>query len=212
MAYRKTARTEARKAANRRHLVDTARAIVAEGGFQDLQIATVAGVAGVATGTVYRYFPSKAELGLEVYRRVCDREVEVAGEIARSDAGAAERLEAAARAVAGRAVRGRKIAYALIAEPVHPALDAERLVYRRALAAAFERIVADGIASGEFAPQDPATAGACIVGALMEALVSPLAPDSGALAGAGRPLLDAVAEFCLRSVGYRPEAAAAELP
>jgi len=206
MAYRKTARTEARKAATRRHLVEVARAVVAEGGFQDLQIATVAGIAGVAVGTVYRYFPSKADLGVEVFRRVCDREVEVASEIARAEGSAAERLQAAARAVASRAVAGRKTAYALIAEPVHPAIDAERLVYRRALAGAFEAIVADGITRGEFPEQNAEVAGACVVGALMEALVSPLAPDSDKLAGGVEPLLTALAGFCLAAVAARPAA------
>jgi AcrR family transcriptional regulator len=207
MVYRRTARTEARKAAARRHLIEVARGIVAEGGFQDLQIATVAGIAGVAAGTVYRYFPSKADLGVEVFRRVCDREVEVATEIARADGSAVERLQAAARAVAGRAVRGRKIAYALIAEPVHPALDAERLVYRRALAGAFEAIIADGISAGEFPAQNAEVAGACVVGALMEALVSPLAPDAGALMGGGEPLLAALARFCLGAVCARASTA-----
>lgn len=204
--YRRTLRTEARKAANRRRLLDVARRLVADGGFQVLQIATLAGAAGVATGTVYRYFPSKAELCAELFRRICDREIEVAREVAAIDAPAAERLEGAVKAFAGRAVRGQRTAYALIAEPVDPLVDAERLVYRRALAQVFEQIVADGIAAGEFPPQDAETSAACIVGAVMEALVNPLSPGASALNGNIDELLNRVARFALRAVGAALEA------
>jgi AcrR family transcriptional regulator len=203
VAYRKTPRSEARKAETRRRLVDVARGIVGEGGFQDLQIASVAAAAGVATGTVYRYFPSKADLCIEVFRRVCDREVQVASEIAETNGPPGERLLDAVHAVAARAVRGRKTAYALIAEPVDPAVDAERLVYRRALAGAFQRIIEDGIAGGAFPPQNAEVTAACIVGAVMESLVSPLAPGTGALTDDGRTLLDAVQAFSLRAVGAK---------
>ena len=128
VSYRSTPRTEARKADRRRKLLTVARQIVAEGGFQDVQIAIVADLAEVAHGTVYRYFSSKADLCAEVYRRFCDREIAVAQEVAASVGPAAERLEAVIGTVVGRALRGRKVAYALIAEPVDPLVDAERLV------------------------------------------------------------------------------------
>ena len=201
LAYRKTARTEARKAETRRRLLDVARNLVAEGSFKDIQIASVAATAGVATGTVYRYFPSKTDLCVEVFRSVCDREVQVAQEIAAGGGPAADRLVDCVRAVAGRAIRGRKTAYALIAEPVDPALDAERLVYRRALAKVFEGILRDGIRAGSLPNQDAETAAACIVGAVMESLVNPLAPDARDRINGADTLLDIVARFCLQAVG-----------
>ncbi len=200
MAYRKTARTEARKADIRRRLIDVARQIVAEGGFTAIQISTVAQLAGVATGTVYRYFPSKADLSAEVFHVISQHEIDVAAEISLSGGSAADRLVATIRAVASRAIQGRITAYALIAEPADEAIDTQRLVHKRALARVFERILEDGIAKSEFPQQNVEASAACIVGAVMESLVSPLAPDSTSFDKDGRSLFDAVAGFCLRGI------------
>lgn len=195
MAYRSTPRTEARKADIHRRILDVGRQLVADGGFNAIQIGTVAQLAGVATGTVYRYFPSKAELSAAVFHVVSQHEIDVAADIARSGGGAEERLVAATRAVASRAVQGRITAYALIAEP---AIDTQRLVHKRALARVFESILQDGIDDGSFPQQNVEASAACVVGAVMEALVSPLAPDSKDTGG--ESFFDAVAQFCLAGV------------
>lgn len=198
MAYRKTARTEARKADIRRRLLDVARRLVADGGFDAIQIGTVAQLAGVATGTVYRYFPSKADLSAAVFHLVSQHEIDVAAEIARSGGPAQERLVAAIRAVASRAVQGRITAYALIAEPADAVIDTQRLVHRRALAQVFEEILRDGIKTDAFPQLNVEASAACIVGAVLESLVSPLAPEN---AGTGdEALFNAVAAFCLRGI------------
>ena len=44
--------------------------VVAEQGFAAAQVAVVASVAGVATGSVYRHFPSKSSLFAEMLRSV----------------------------------------------------------------------------------------------------------------------------------------------
>ena len=67
MPYRATERTEARRAAAREAIVAAAHALIAHGGYRAASVAAVAGRAGVATGTVYRHFPSKAELFAEVW-------------------------------------------------------------------------------------------------------------------------------------------------
>lgn len=201
MSYRSSPRMEARKAETRRRLLDTARVLVADGGFRNLRIETLAASAGIATGTVYRYFPSKADLAVEIYRHVCDREVQVARAIAEADGPARERLADAARTVATRAMRARRVAYALIAEPTDPAIDAERIVYRRTLAAAFETIVADGVADGSLPEQSPGLSAAFLVGAMMEALVSPLSPLADAPHEDETRVLDAIVALCCRTVG-----------
>ncbi len=58
MAYRRTERMEARLASNRERILRAARETVAERGFRDAEIAAIASAAGVATGTIHRYFPS----------------------------------------------------------------------------------------------------------------------------------------------------------
>ena len=59
MAYRQTASVEARLQDNRSRILAAARTLVSEGGWKEAQVASVAAAAGMATGTVYRYFPSK---------------------------------------------------------------------------------------------------------------------------------------------------------
>ena len=199
MAYRPTQRTEARRAATREQIVGAAHALIARGGYREAQVAAVAAGAGVATGSVYRHFPSKADLFAEVFRRASQREVDATRAAAEAAGGtASQQLAAAVETFARRALRGRRLAWALLAEPVDPAVEVERLAFRRAYAADFARVLRAGVAAGELAPQNVELTAAALVGALGEALVGPLSPveddvDADAL------VADLVT-FCLRSV------------
>jgi AcrR family transcriptional regulator len=206
MPYRATEQTEARRAATRERVVAAARELIARGGYQEARVAAVAARAGVATGTVYRHFPSKAELFAEVFRSVSQREVDAAraAAAAAGDGPASARLRAAIEAFARRALRARRQAWALLAEPVDPAVEAERLAFRRAHAAHFAEILRDGIAAGELRARDPDLAAAALVGALGEALVGPLSPVAPR-ADADALVADLVA-FCLAAVS-NPEPA-----
>src|SRR4051812_37249713 len=109
MPYRPTERTEAKRAATRSHIVAAARELIAYGGYREAQVAAVAARAGVATGTVSRYFPSKADLFAEVFRTVSQREVEAARSAAEAaatnGAAATARLRAAIETFCRRALR-----------------------------------------------------------------------------------------------------------
>jgi AcrR family transcriptional regulator len=199
LPYRATEQTEARRAAARERIVGSARALIARGGYREASVAAVAARAGVATGTVYRHFPSKAELFAEVFRRASQREVDATRRAAQAAGdGARARLAAAIDAFARRALRGRRLAWALLAEPVDPAVEAERLAFRRAYAAVFAAILRDGIAAGELVACDVELVAAALVGALGEALVGPLSP----VAPRADPdaLVADLVGFCLRSV------------
>jgi AcrR family transcriptional regulator len=174
MAYRRTERTEARLADARERIVSAALGQVAEGGYASASIQVVAARAGVATGSVYRHFPSKTELFGEVFRRQARQELGVLEEIATHDSPALERLAEATEVLARRALASPTLAYAQIAEPVEQEVEAERLVLRRGYRDAFARILEDGIDRGELEPHDTQTYGAAILGAISEALVGPL--------------------------------------
>ena len=90
------------------------------------------------------------------------------------------RIDAAVETFARRALRGRRLAWALIAEPVDPAVEAERLVFRRAYRDAFADVIARESPRGELPEQDPATSAAALVGAIGEALVGPVSPTTAA--------------------------------
>ncbi len=57
---------EGKREENRRRLMDSARAVFFEDGFERANLDEIARRAGLAKGTIYRYFDSKAELYVEV--------------------------------------------------------------------------------------------------------------------------------------------------
>src|SRR5919204_405289 len=106
MPYRPTERTPARLAAARERIVDAALAQLAEGGYASASVVAVARRAGVATGTVYRHFPSKGDLFAEVFRRASQREVDVLRAMTDRDEPVAQRLAAWVEAFVRRALAG----------------------------------------------------------------------------------------------------------
>jgi AcrR family transcriptional regulator len=204
MPYRPTERTRARLAAARERIADAALDQLADGGYASASVVTVARRAEVATGSVYRHFPSKADLFAEVFRRASQREVDVLRGMADRSEPVASRLAAWVEAFVRRALAEPVRAYALIAEPVDPAVEAERLTFRRAYADLFERALREAVENGELPPLDAQLSAAAIVGALAEALVGPLQRrESGADA-----LVAGLQTFVLRSVGADAHAVA----
>ena len=187
--------------ATRERIVAAALDQLAEGGYASAGVQAIASRAGIATGTVYRHFPSKSELFAEVFRRASARELAVVAETAADDGRPArERLAAAAEAFARRALAEPTRAYALLAEPVDPAVEAERLTFRRGYRDVLARTIEQGIAAGELPAQDTQTVAAALVGALGEALVGPLSPGGH---GGHEALVATLVQFCLDAVPAR---------
>lgn len=200
MPYRPTKRTEARKAVMRERIVTAALDQVAEGGYASAAVQIVAGRAGVAVGTLYRHFPSKAELFAEVFRRASQRELDVLIEVSADDGRpASERIATAVEAFCRRALAGPVLAYALIAEPVDPSVESERLRLRRGYRDAFARVLKEGVVSGELRPHDVQTLAAVLVGGLGEALVGPLSAHDGRRKR-NEALVASLVQFCLNSL------------
>ena len=185
-------------------ILKTARQLVATHGFRDVQMSAIAEAAGIAIGTLYRYFPAKTELMIEVVSMTAQREVDVVAGIAMREGSAAERLGAAAWTFANRALRGRRMAHALVAEPVEPEVEAARLKYHRALARVFMTIIEQGVHAGEFPEQSARASADCIVGCLFEGLVSPLATDAVSDDPSLTEHAVAIISFCLRGVSGAP--------
>ena len=166
-------------ATTRERLLKAAQELIEEGGYSAASVIAIAGRAGVAAGTLYRHFDSKEELFVQLFRSVCDREVRAmqqAAELMPASAPHVDRLETVLATFAERALRRPRIAWALIAEPVDPLVDAERLAYReryRELAAGALRA---GIEAGEIPTQNVELTAAALVGGCGEALVGPLSP------------------------------------
>lgn len=202
MAYRPTEKTLARKAAVRDSLLAAALACVARDGFNGLTIAAVAQQAGIATGAVYKHFESKAQLCAQVFCLATEKEVAMVRAAATGTGTPAQRLRNAIAVFAERALRGRRLAYALIAEPVDTLVDVERLRFRHAYAEIFQRVVEDGMACAAFVPQQADLSAAALVGVISEALVGPLSwQRDGQASAPTEPLIAAIQAFCLRAVG-----------
>lgn len=202
MAYRATAQTEQRKQQVRDAILKAGKTLVGEQGFRALAVSTVAERAGIATGTLYRYFDSKTDLCVAIFAHATEREIQQASAAGRQGTTATERLRNGLTTFVERALQNPTLAYALIAEPVEPALDQARLDYRAAWADAFASLIRSGIRVGEFHPQPERLCAAAMVGAMAEALITPALAQASATQRK-RQIAQAV-QFCLRAVCRHP--------
>ena len=191
--------TAAEAASTRQRLVNAASALLDEGGYAAAPVAAIAERAGLATGALYRHFPSKAELFVEVLRAEGDRQLEEMRVAAGRHEAFEKRLEAVITSYATSALSRRRLAWALVYEPVDPLVDAERLAYRRLYRDSLAELLRQGIEAGAMPDQDVDFAAAALVGAIAEVLVGPLSPL--ALGSEPEAVVARVVEFCRRAVG-----------
>lgn len=207
MAYHTSEARIDRDQALRQRILDCALKRVVEGGFAALTMQALAGDVGIATGSLYRHFRSKGELAAEVFATASQREVDALAAALRGPGSASERLRLGLEQFAARAWQSRRLGFALIAEPVDPEVDEQRLLYREAYAELFVDLLGEGVRAGEFRVEQLGLTAACLVGAIAEALIGPLSPPARAAREAGHVglTLDQVsaslATFCLRAVG-----------
>ena len=209
---RRRARTRAARspaappaAPTRERLIHAARKLLEDGGYAAASVQAIAERAGLAAGALYRHYPSKAELFVEVFRDAAKRDLAAMGDAAASGR-CVERLEAVVATFARRALRHRRLAWALVYEPVDPLVDAERLVYRREYCRHMAALLRAGIAAGEIPDQNAELSAAAVVGAIAESLVGPLSPVAGQIAS-DEELIATLVRFCRRSVGAADGAA-----
>jgi len=200
MPYRRTENVVRRLAARHEAIVAAAGALAAEAGINAVQIAPVSQRAGVATGTVYRYFPSKTDLVAALVAAVSEREIGAMRRAADAAPGPLSALAAAITTYAARALESRKLAFALIAEPADAADADTRLAFRAALTAEIGRRVSTAMDAGHLPEQDIAVAAPALTGALIEGLIGPLAADARDEAGT-RDAVQTLTLFALRAVG-----------
>ncbi len=178
MVYRRTQQVVKRLAARRSAILAAAREAAIEGGMSAVQIAPVATRANVAAGTVYRYFPSKADLISELIADVSRDELAAIRRAADAAPGPSSALAAAVTTVAVHIVSHRKLAWGIIAEPVDVDVSASRLACRREIAGEIESRIAAAVRAGHLPAQDTVLAATALIGALHESLVGPLAPTN----------------------------------
>ena len=201
MPYRQTQNVVRRLAARQEAILAAACAMAAEGGMAAVQMAPVAERAGVAAGTVYRYFPSKTELVVALTAALAEREMAALERAASAAPGPLSALAAAIATFAVRCLAGRRLVFALLAEPVEPDVDAARASYRQTLAAEFAKLIRAALAGGHLPDQQVALAAPALLGALIEGLIGPLAPAAGGNPAHRRAQVQTVTLLALRALG-----------
>jgi AcrR family transcriptional regulator len=198
LPYRRTENVTRRLAARHDAIIAAARQIAGEGGMAAVQIAAVAARAGIAAGTVYRYFPAKTDLVAALLKQMTANEIAALRRAAASAPGPLSALSAAIMTFAARALRERRLAFAAMAEPVDADLEGVRLAYRQSLAAEFAARIAAAAAQGRLPDQDAKAAAAALLGLLVEGLIGPLAPDAS---GREREVIQSLTLTALRALG-----------
>jgi AcrR family transcriptional regulator len=201
MAYRRTSRVVQRLATRQIAIIAAAQTLAAESGMATVQIAPVAARAGIAAGTVYRYFPAKIDLVRALVALVVEREIGAMRRAADAAPGPLSGLAATIITFAARAIRNRRLTWAVMAEPVDAEVDAVQLDYRRLLAAEFRDRIRVAHAGGHLPDQDAALVSAALVGILLEALFGPLAPAPSDAPGKMRETVQTLTLLSLRALG-----------
>jgi AcrR family transcriptional regulator len=200
MPYRRTENVVRRLAAREQAILAAALSLAGEGGMQAVQIAAVAKRANIAAGTVYRYFPSKTDLVADVIGEVSMRETAAMRRAADAAPGPLSALAACIATFAARALAARKLVWAALAEPLDAGTDAVRRDFRRAIAAEIEARMRAARTRQLLPEQDARTAAPAIIGAVIEGLIGPLAPDRGEPAAA-REAVQEMTLMALRALG-----------
>lgn len=148
----------------RARIVETAEHLFREIGFQKTTVADIARELKMSPANVYRFFGSKAEINGAVARHLLNAIIDVSTAIVEEPGSAAERLRALVKnneqMNAERFIGERKLH-----EMVEVALNDDWPIvteYVQAMRMLMGRLVAEGVASGEFAAVDPAQGAALI--------------------------------------------------
>jgi AcrR family transcriptional regulator len=200
MPYRRTENVVRRLAAREQAILNAALSLAGEGGMEAVQIAAVAKRANIAAGTVYRYFPSKTDQIADVIATVSEREMAAMRRAADAAPGPLSALAACIATFAVRALAERKLAWAVLAEPIEAEADAMRLDLRHSIAAEIEARIRAARTRQLLPEQDARVAAPAIVGAVLEGLIGPLAAKP-ADAAAARQAVQETTLLALRALG-----------
>lgn len=161
-------RRERRKLEMRARILETARELFSEQGFQETRVADVCDRADIAQKTFFNHFPTKLDLLREIAHTGIEQLMFQIEDIRKADLGTRERIhrffDTVATHITGAGPRNRE----LLVELVHLISGdaAERSHQVRRLHTAFRGIVEDGIALGDVTRRhDPQALTEMILGA-----------------------------------------------
>ena len=202
MSYKRSSLMQERMEQNRNAILDSARELIAHGGFKEASIQAIAERAGVSTGLVYRYFENKSQILIEVLSDAIRREVEILDHIAKSDLTPKQKLQKSVTTFVKRAMNSPQLAYSLMFEPVDPEMEHERFHSKQLIKQSIKEILAEGKVNGEFEFEDLNTAALCVVGAMTFVVIEPLNPSKNVRFDQAYKdyFVKQIADFCVSGV------------
>lgn len=175
--------------------------LVAIHGYKATSVDAVASEAEISPGLLYRYFSSKSKLFDEVFQCITTREIAACQAAAQQGTTARDRLAHVLDTFSRRAFRGRRLAWALLIEPVDARLDADRLRFRKPYHDIFSALLQEAVVAGDIPSMEIDVVASAIIGAVVESLASSLSTVSGS--DAEDQVVTALTRFCLQAVGYQ---------
>lgn len=202
MSYKRSSLMQERMEQNRMAILDSARELIAHGGFKEASIQAIAERAGVSTGLVYRYFENKSQILIEVLSDAIRREVEILDHIAKSDLSAKQKLQKSVTTFVKRAMNSPQLAYSLMFEPVDPEMEHERFRSKQLIKQSIKEILAEGKVNGEFDFEDLNTAALGVVGSMTFVVIEPLNPSRNVMFDRNYKdyFVKQIADFCVNAV------------
>ena len=202
MSYKRSSLMQERMEQNRMAILDSARELIAHGGFKEASIQAITERAGVSTGLVYRYFENKSQILIEVLSDAIRREVEILDHIAKSDLSAKQKLQKSVTTFVKRAMNSPQLAYSLMFEPVDPEMEHERFRSKQLIKQSIKEILAEGKVNGEFDFEDLNTAALGVVGSMTFVVIEPLNPSRNVMFDQNYKdyFVKQIADFCVNAV------------
>lgn len=187
---------------NRQTILQSARELIAQGGFKDAQIQAIAERAGVSNGLVYRYFDNKSQVLIEILAEAIQHEIQILNTIAASELSAKQKLHKAVTTFVKRALNSPQLSYSLMFEPVDPLIEHERFRSKQLIKQSINQILAEGKINGEFGFEDLNTAALCVVGAMTFVVIEPLNPSKNVMFDQTYKdyFVKQIADFCVSGV------------
>jgi AcrR family transcriptional regulator len=187
----------------RRQIVETAERLFRQVGFQKTTVADIARELRMSPANVYRFFGAKSEINAAVARQLMS-EVEAAAEkIAAGPGSASERLRALIKSTEAMNCE-RYIGERKLHDMVEVALNEQWPIVHdhiQRIVSCSGRVIADGMATGEFTPGDPALVTKLVHTACMRfchpRLMVECADDLV-------PSIDQMVDFCLAALKAKP--------
>ncbi|MHB9146648.1 MAG: TetR family transcriptional regulator [Symbiobacteriia bacterium] len=208
MAYQRTQKVEARLAAREVGILDAARQVFAERGYHGSTMRDIAAAAGVATGTLYLYFPSKEALYEALLVKLTTLVLEAIVQARGGQPDVISKLEASISAAVTVFAANADLARIVLVQAAgaDPSFEERLTRVHRTLASFVREDLEEAIGAGRLPSLDTEVAAMAWVGTFYEVIMSWLRD------GRPDPLESSIAtlvSYNLRAIGALPSGASA---